>query len=113
MTDKERLEEIKRNVSKQVYDRLIVPKTKVTIDYKDYKYLYEQAKQVQELESRIADDEHFVAEILEQNKRYREVIEKIKKTSDDYRAGHLLDIQDSFFVDEIIAIINNLEGEYK
>ena len=30
------------------------------------------------MESRIADDEHFVAEILEQNKRYREALEEIR-----------------------------------
>src|SRR5690606_3729761 len=54
------------------------------------------------LENESRTNEIVLEEFREENKRYREVIEDIKKTSDDYRAGHLLDIQDSFFVDEII-----------
>lgn len=37
--EKRRLEEIDKNVLKQVFDRLIVPKTKVALDYQDYKIL--------------------------------------------------------------------------
>lgn len=51
-----------------------------------------------------------VQELKEENERYIEVIESIEETANDYRNGNLLDIQDSFFVDEIIAI-SNLEGE--
>lgn len=81
---KERLEEIKRNVSKQVYDRLIVPKTKVTIDYKDYKYLYEQAEQVEELEDHKSILQLNLNLVLkekqrleQQSKRYREALKNI------------------------------------
>src|SRR5690625_1498855 len=61
-------------------------------------------RKVQELSRVISCVASREVEIVEQNELYREVIEEIKKTSDDYRAGHFLDIQDSFFVDEIIAI---------
>ena len=66
---------------------------------------------VEKLENHLKLYEFWYRTAYDQNKRYREVIEDIKETADDYRAGHLLDIQDSFFVDEIIAIINNLEGD--
>jgi|SRR5690625_5377 len=49
--------------------------------------------------------------LVEENKRYRETFNQIKKTSNDFREGHFLDIQDSFFVDEIIAILEKLEVE--
>lgn len=56
-------------------------------------------------------DEESQYALQEENKRLREVIGNIKKASRDFREGHLLDIQDSYFVDEIIAIIKALESE--
>ena len=51
-----------------------VQELETTVDFYQ-SALRDADRRVQELESRIADDEHFVAEILEQNKRYREAIE--------------------------------------
>lgn len=41
------------------------------------RWLIEQAERAQELEDRIKDDEHYVAEILEQNKRYRTLLKEV------------------------------------
>jgi len=57
------------------------------------------------------EDIKYIHELENQNKRYHEVIEQIKKTSNDFKQGHFLDIQDSFFVDEIIAILEKMEVE--
>lgn len=72
-------------------------------------YLVEQAERANKLA--IQSEKPHRSMRFEQliNKRYRETVKNIKKTAEDYRDGHLLDIQDTFFVDEIIAIINNLE----
>lgn len=67
---KERLEEIKKKYF--MYENYT---GKVIMYHHVLEWLIEQAERVQELESRIADDEHFVVEILEQNKRYREALE--------------------------------------
>src|SRR5690606_8177935 len=74
MTDKKRLEEAK------LMAEMLRVETRLPHDFPFdlVDWLVEQAERVQELESRIADDEHFVAEILEQNRRYREVINQIK-----------------------------------
>ena len=72
---KERLEEIEKNLDPLGYGmggHLI----SVNDIYWLVGYAKEQSERVQELKSRIANNEHFVAEILGQNKRYREVIEK-------------------------------------
>lgn len=79
---KERLEEIKklRETILEENDfltRCVLANVFVGLGYMDY--LIQQAGRVQELESRIANDEHFVVEILEQNKRYREALEEIKE----------------------------------
>ena len=40
MTDKERLEEIVEKIAEQLYNRIVVPETKVIIEYQDIKYLF-------------------------------------------------------------------------
>lgn len=114
---KERLEEIKNGT--YLYYR----KHKELRE--DMDWLIEQAERVQELEEKLRvcnrnykDEFDKVNFLFEKNnkrkeiiKSYREAISSIKQTSKDFREGHLLDIQDSFFVDEIIAIINKLEVE--
>src|SRR5699024_886686 len=55
--NKERLEEIVEKISDQTYDRIIVPKTKITIDYQDIKFLInviiEQSERVQDQQATI------------------------------------------------------------
>jgi len=75
---KERLEEIKREYKKDVYDCKL---GRFEIDW-----LIEQAERVQELEKarKTLSDNHFQQieqhkYLLEQNKRYREAIENIEK----------------------------------
>lgn len=47
------------------------------LDIAEYdRKMAEQVDRVRELEGRIADDEHYVPDILAQNKRYREVMER-------------------------------------
>ena len=92
MMSKERLEEIVKKISEQTFDRIIVPQTKITIEYQDIKFLInaitKQTERVQELEelltqikydkeAHIALSEKYLKKQL-QNKRYREAIEKIK-----------------------------------
>ena len=75
MTDKERLEEIEKNLDPLGYGmggHLI----NVNDIYWLVKYARKQSERVEELESRITDDEHFVAEILEQNKHYRKAVKE-------------------------------------
>ena len=87
---KERLEEIKklRETILEENDfltRCVLANVFVGLGYMDY--LIQQAGRVQELESRIADDEHFVVEILEQNKRYRVAIRECIERMDKGGAG--------------------------
>ena len=73
---KERLEEAKKLI-KHYHEQKLSNNVMLTERGVELiEHLYEQAERVQELENRIADDVHFVAEILEQNKRYRETIEE-------------------------------------
>lgn len=59
MNNKERLEEIKLKFNNTI-DAML----------EDVKFLIEQAERAYELEEEKIDDEHFVAELLEQTKRY-------------------------------------------
>lgn len=51
---KEKLEEIVEKISEQTFDRLVVPQTKIAVEYQDIKFLIntitEQAERVEELE---------------------------------------------------------------
>lgn len=48
---------------------------RAVVKSEDYSYLEEQAERVEELESRTANEEHYIVEIMEQNKQYRNYIE--------------------------------------
>lgn len=45
--------------------------------------------------------------LIERVQELERKCDKIARCASDYRLGHLLDIQDSFFVDEIIAIMES------
>jgi|SRR5690625_3761217 len=110
---KKRLEEIKKR--KRIgynYNPTSVEVQQLDIDFNWLvSEVIEQAERVQELENKIDRIRFVNNDFYKQNKRYREIFNQIKKTSNDFREGHLLDIQDSFFVDEIIAILEKVEVE--
>src|SRR5690625_3814398 len=118
MTDKELLEEIKEYFGLWMKNDISRDWSLSSETIDNLKYMIEQAERVQELVKahELKDLEHQgivrqIKEKDEQNMRYREAIARIKQTSKECRGGHLLDIQDNFFVDEIISIINKLEDE--
>lgn len=86
MSDKNRLEEIQKEVN-YAYRRDGSINTKaVTMHMEHYEYLYEQAERVQELEEAneknywIASDFKFKNLALEQqNKRYRDILEEVRQ----------------------------------
>ena len=106
---KERLEEIEKNLDPLGYGmggHLI----NVNDIYWLVKYARKQSERVEELESRITDDEHFVAEILEQNRRYREVINQIKNNI-PLEFKHISEYEAKKNVIRLINI-DNLVNEY-
>ena len=76
MTDKERLEEIKRKFD---LDRIRKFLDTNLISPQDLIYLIQQAERAQEYDRELIsleDNKHYVSEMLAKNKRYREAIKK-------------------------------------
>lgn len=114
MTDKERLETIKELVKKIesiLYDEWRQQELTNLIESLYYAdHINWLINRVEELENRIANDEHFVAEILEQNKRYREVINQIKNNI-PLEFKHISEYEAKKNVIRLINI-DNLVNEY-
>ena len=83
MTDKERLEEIKKQI-KLLRGDMSVTSIEVDIDadiiLDDMEWLIEQADRVKELEQKVRVDSELFDKQVQQNKRYREILESLSKT---------------------------------
>ena len=83
MTDKERLEEIKKQI-KLLRGDMSVTSIEVDIDadiiLDDMEWLIEQAERVDELERKVRVDSELFDKQVQQNKRYRNLLESLSKT---------------------------------